>query len=118
MGSARRSRITRTALHCPLRMTILLEITGRCELRLQWKRGFRITFGRSKKSPVYRILTSDRGNVTRLQLFGLLAVTAMMVCYAFEGRSRWFILAFAGSCALGSIYGFLQGAWPFGIAEG
>jgi hypothetical protein len=53
----------------------------------------------------------------RLTLFGLLAVTAMMVCYALENRSHWFILAFGGSCILGSIYGFLQGAWPFGLVE-
>jgi len=52
-----------------------------------------------------------------LTLFGLLAVTAMLVFYALEDRSRWFILAFAGACALGSIYGFLQGAWPFGVVE-
>jgi hypothetical protein len=52
-----------------------------------------------------------------LTAFGLFAVTAMLVCYAFEDRSRWFILAFAVSCALGSIYGFLQGAWPFGLVE-
>ena len=53
-----------------------------------------------------------------LTLFGLFAVTAMMVCYAFEARSRWFVLAFAGTCVLASIYGFLQGAWPFGLVEG
>lgn len=52
-----------------------------------------------------------------LSVFGLFAVTAMMVCYAFEARSRWFVLAFAGSCLLGSVYGFLQGAWPFGIVK-
>ncbi len=52
-----------------------------------------------------------------LTLFGLFAVTAMLVCYALEKRSRWFILAFAGSCVLGSIYGFLEGAWPFGLVE-
>ena len=52
-----------------------------------------------------------------LTLFGLFAVTAMLVCYALEHRSRWFILAFAVACALGSIYGFLQGAWPFGLVE-
>jgi hypothetical protein len=52
-----------------------------------------------------------------LSLFGLLAVTAMLVCYAFEHRSPWFILAFAVACALGSAYGFLQGAWPFGLIE-
>ena len=52
-----------------------------------------------------------------LTLFGLAAVTAMLVFYAFEDRSPWFSLAFAGACALGSIYGFLQGAWPFGLIE-
>jgi hypothetical protein len=52
-----------------------------------------------------------------LNAFGLFAVTAMLVCYAFERRSPWFVLAFAGACVLGSIYGFLQGAWPFGLVE-
>ena len=52
-----------------------------------------------------------------LALFGLFAVMAMLVCYAFEGRSRWFTLGFAVSCGLGSVYGFLQGAWPFGLVE-
>jgi hypothetical protein len=50
-------------------------------------------------------------------MFGLFAVTAMLVCYALERRSAWFIFAFAISCALGSVYGFLQGAWPFGVVE-
>ncbi len=53
----------------------------------------------------------------RLTAFGLFAVTAMLVTYALENRSPWFILAFAGACVLGSIYGFLQGAWPFGVVE-
>jgi hypothetical protein len=53
----------------------------------------------------------------RLTLFGLFAVTAMLVTYALEKRNRWFVLAFAGSCVLGSVYGFLQGAWPFGVIE-
>jgi len=55
--------------------------------------------------------------VDRLTAFGLFAVTAMLVTYALEARSPWFILAFAISCALGSVYGFLQGAWPFGVVE-
>lgn len=55
--------------------------------------------------------------MSALTLFGLFAVTAMLVCYAFEKRSAWFILGFAISCALGSAYGFLQGAWPFGLVE-
>jgi hypothetical protein len=52
-----------------------------------------------------------------LSAFGLFAVTAMLVCYAFEDRSPAFILAFAAACALGSVYGFMQGAWPFGVVE-
>ncbi|HEY1881814.1 MAG TPA: hypothetical protein VGG51_02085 [Candidatus Cybelea sp.] len=52
-----------------------------------------------------------------LTLFGLVAVTAMLVTYALERRSPWYILGFAGACALGSVYGFLQGAWPFGVVE-
>lgn len=52
-----------------------------------------------------------------LSLFGLFAVTAMLVCYALEARSAWYVLGFAGACALGSAYGFLQGAWPFGLVE-
>lgn len=56
-------------------------------------------------------------NVSPLTAFGLFAVTAMLVCYAFEPRNRRFTLAFSGACALGSIYGFLQGAWPFGLVE-
>lgn len=55
--------------------------------------------------------------IDRLTLFGLFAVSAMLVCYALGDRSRGFILAFAVACALGSIYGFLQGAWPFGLVE-
>ena len=53
-----------------------------------------------------------------LTWFGLFAVTAMLVTYALEERNAWFVLAFAGACALASIYGFLQGAWPFGVVEG
>jgi len=52
-----------------------------------------------------------------LTWFGIIAVTAMLVFYALEDRSPWIILAFAGACVLGSIYGFLQGAWPFGVIE-
>jgi hypothetical protein len=56
--------------------------------------------------------------VSPLTIFGLFAVTSMLVTYALESRSPWFTLAFAGACALGSTYGFLQGAWPFGLVEG
>ncbi|HEY2873826.1 MAG TPA: hypothetical protein VGJ56_18015 [Reyranella sp.] len=52
-----------------------------------------------------------------LTAFGLFAVMAMLVFYALEDRSPWFILAFAGACWAGSAYGFLQSAWPFGLVE-
>ncbi|MDE2446783.1 MAG: hypothetical protein KGO94_11425 [Alphaproteobacteria bacterium] len=52
-----------------------------------------------------------------LTLFGLIAVSLMLITYALESRSHWYVLAFAVSCALGSTYGFLQGAWPFGVVE-
>jgi hypothetical protein len=55
--------------------------------------------------------------MTRVSAFGLFAVVAMLVCYALEHRCPWFVLAFAVACVLASIYGFLQGVWPFGIAE-
>jgi hypothetical protein len=51
-----------------------------------------------------------RHDIGNHSLFGLLAVTLMLIFYALEDRSEWFILAFAGACALGSIYGFLRGA--------
>jgi len=52
-----------------------------------------------------------------LTLFGLFAVTAMLIFYALEDRDPAFVLAFAGACLLASAYGFLQGAWPFGVVE-
>lgn len=55
--------------------------------------------------------------MSALDAFGLFAVTAMLACYAFEARHRHWILGFTGACALGSAYGFLQGAWPFGLIE-
>ena len=56
--------------------------------------------------------------MTLLSAFGLFAVSLMLVTYALESRSNWYVLAFAAACALGSVYGFLQGAWPFGLVEG
>ena len=52
-----------------------------------------------------------------LSLFGLLAVSLMLLFYTFEDTSPWCVLGFAFACALGSVYGFLQGAWPFGLVE-
>jgi hypothetical protein len=53
----------------------------------------------------------------RLTIFGLASVSAMVVFYALEDRARWYTLAFAAACVCGSVYGFLQGAWPFGAVE-
>ncbi len=50
-------------------------------------------------------------------IYGVCAVSFMMVMYALERRGRGFILAFAGGCLLSSAYGFLSGAWPFGVVE-
>jgi hypothetical protein len=52
-----------------------------------------------------------------LTLFGLFAVIAMLVFYALEDRTPWCVLGFAAACVLASLYGFLQGAWPFGVVE-
>ncbi len=53
-----------------------------------------------------------------LTLFGFVAVTLMLVTYGLEDRSPWFVLAFAGTCAMSSTYGFLAGTTPFGVVEG
>lgn len=49
--------------------------------------------------------------------FGVVAVVSMLVFYALESRARVFILAFAAACVASSAYGFLSGAWPFGVVE-
>ncbi len=51
-------------------------------------------------------------------LFGVIAVSFMMIMYAMESRGRYFVALFAVGCALSSTYGFLSGAWPFGVVEG
>ena len=56
--------------------------------------------------------------ISLLSWFGVVAVALMLITYALEEISHWFTIAFAGACVLGSIYGFLQGAWPFGLLEG
>ena len=52
-----------------------------------------------------------------ITIFGLFAISFMLICYLLEDRSPWWVLAFAFGCVLSSIYGFLQGAWPFGVVE-
>ena len=44
-------------------------------------------------------------------------MTFMMVMYAFERRGRNYVLGFALGCVLSTVYGFLSGAWPFGVVE-
>jgi hypothetical protein len=60
----------------------------------------------------------DGMSLTGLNLFGLFAVTVMVTAYALEAKHSAFVLVFAASCVLASVYGFLQGAWPFGMVEG
>ena len=57
-------------------------------------------------------------HIDPLTAFGLIAVSLMLLFYALEHRSRHFTLLFAGACVMGSAYGFMQGAWPFGLIEG
>lgn len=52
-----------------------------------------------------------------LTIFGVIALSFMMLMYALEARGRRFVLAFAAGCALSSLYGFLASAWPFGVVE-
>jgi hypothetical protein len=52
-----------------------------------------------------------------LTIYGVTALTFMMAMYALERRHRGFVLAFAIGCILASSYGFLSGAWPFGVVE-
>lgn len=52
-----------------------------------------------------------------LTLFGVAASAAVLICYAFERRSPWFILGMVLACIAAAVYGFLQGAWPFGVLE-
>ena len=49
--------------------------------------------------------------------FGVIALTFMMVMYALERRHANYVVAFAVGCLLSSAYGFLSGAWPFGVVE-
>ncbi len=56
-------------------------------------------------------------NKLTVTAFGVIAVSFMMVMYALERRHRRFVLAFAAGCVLSSAYGFVSGAWPFGLVE-
>ena len=67
-------------------------------------------------------MTSDPSRIRQcvamgVTIYGVVAVAFMMTMYAMEGRGRGFVLAFAGGCVMSSVYGFLSGAWPFGVIE-
>ncbi len=59
-----------------------------------------------------------RTRVNPLTLFGACAVTVMLISYALEKRSSWWVLVFAIGCGASSLYGWLAGTWPFGVVEG
>ena len=82
-----------------------------------WHAGSSSLLGRCGPNPVDCRLKAWDDGMDALTAFGLVAVSAMLVCYSLERRHAGFILGFAFSCALGSAYGFLQGAWPFGVVE-
>jgi hypothetical protein len=63
------------------------------------------------------IVRSVIAALSAVTFFGVVALTFMMLMYALEGRGSRFVLAFAGGCVLSSVYGFLSGAWPFGVVE-
>ena len=52
-----------------------------------------------------------------LTIYGVVAVGSMLLFYALEDRAPAFILAFAAACVASAVYGFMAGAWPFGVVE-
>ena len=52
-----------------------------------------------------------------LTVFGTAAVTVMLLAYALEDRSPWYVLVFALACAASAIYAALAGTWPFMVVE-
>ena len=73
--------------------------------------------GHDRATLFYNRGSYEGTTLTALTAFGLFAVSAMLIFYGLEKRSPWFIFSFALACMLASIYGFLQGAWPFGAVE-
>lgn len=67
--------------------------------------------------PPMRRRETEPVQMDALTAFGLAALTVMLFCYMLEDRSPWWTLGFALCCVLSSLYGFLQGAWPFGLVE-
>jgi hypothetical protein len=71
----------------------------------------------SERSSNFCVDTLPLKIMDALTAFGLFAVSTMLVCYALEDHSHWYVFGFTIACALGSAYGFLEGAWPFGLIE-
>jgi hypothetical protein len=86
---------------------------GRSAVRARSSPPSRSSSGPPQKSP----RSDDRMNGLGVTIYGVCAVSFMMVMYALERRGREFILLFAIGCLLSSAYGFLSGAWPFGFVE-
>jgi hypothetical protein len=65
------------------------------------------------------VATRETGSapVNAVTIYGVIALSFMMLMYALESRGRRFVLLFALGCVLSSIYGFASGAWPFGVVE-
>jgi hypothetical protein len=61
---------------------------------------------------------NDPLSLMSVTLFGVVAVSAMVVSYALEARSHWYVLAFAVACAAASVYAILIRSWPFAAVEG
>jgi len=81
-----------------------------------YARARRVAIGATDTGPRAGCLTGTMSSVA-VTVYGVCAVTFMMAMYALEKRGRPFILAFAVGCLLSSAYGFLSGAWPFGVVE-
>jgi hypothetical protein len=63
------------------------------------------------------IIALSKIKMDSLSLFGFAAISFMLLAYMFENKNPYFVLLFACACAMGSLYGFLQGGWPFGLIE-
>jgi hypothetical protein len=79
--------------------------------------GTRTREGRSSDHPQWEELVAYNPAMSWVTLYGVAALTFMMAMYWLEHRGPVFILGFALGCLLSSIYGFLAGAWPFGVLE-
>ncbi len=53
-----------------------------------------------------------------VEIFGLCAVSMMLIMYAFEDRAAVFVRGFAAACAASSRYAVLIPSRPFAIVEG